>query len=625
MNGFNLSNIQNAMLGSTQVSALYYGSKLIWENYNDYSIEYFTIEPTTSDGADVLITKATQDQSVNLSYSTDLINWTSVTINTYGANYTLLDHIFYGDKMYIKGINNALGVVGGNGFRIYAIEPYKVYGNVMSLLYGDNFANQTTLTDSYSFSSLFNNSNNGLTDASNLILPATTLTGYCYSKMFQNCKQLTKAPALPATTLANYCYYNMFLGCTSLTSAPILPATTLAENCYYQMFRNCTSLMYIKTLATDISANNSHYNFTSGVNTTGGTFVKNYNTQWPTGTDGIPSGWNVSYIYNVNIDNTIQNGTITSNIAYALPNETVILTVTPDPHYTLQSLTIVDANDNPVTVTNNQFTMPNSNVTVSALFNVNYNEMYLTIESQAANNRISWKAYNSSYPANISYSTDLINWTSKRSTTYGTTLATLGNGDILYLKGSIIGLGPNRQNYFTSSGKFKVYGNIMSLTNGDNFVSATSLGSDYQLQKLFYNNSYLTDASNLVLPAKTLTPCCYYEMFRGCGSLVSAPQLPATTLSNSCYASMFRSCTSLTTVPELPATTLQTYCYSFMFYDCSSLNSIKCLATNISGSGCLNNWLSNVASSGTFYKDASMTLFPEGASGIPSGWTVVDV
>ena len=34
--------------------------------------------------------------------------------------------------------------------------------------------------------------------------------------MFQDCTNLTQAPALPATTLAAHCYYSMFLDCTSL-------------------------------------------------------------------------------------------------------------------------------------------------------------------------------------------------------------------------------------------------------------------------------------------------------------------------------------------------------------------------------------------------------------------------
>ena len=87
---------------------------------------------------------------------------------------------------------------------------------------------------------------------------------------------------------------------------------------------------------------------------------------------------------------------------------------------------------------------------------------------------------------------------------------------------------------------------------------------------------------------------------------------------------MFNGCTGLTTAPELPATTLASNCYNQMFKDCSSLSSIKCLATNISASDCTYNWVTSVASSGTFTKASSMTRWKTGNNGIPNDWTVVD-
>ena len=141
-----------------------------------------------------------------------------------------------------------------------------VQGNVMSLVYGDDFIGRTDLLVSNRFMGLFY-SGTGLTSAENLILPALYLTDSCYRSMFTNC--------------------------TSLTTAPVLPATTLATYCYYQMFRGCTSLNYIKCLATDISAPNSTYNWVYGV-ANSGTFVKAASMSgWYTGTSGIPTGWTI--------------------------------------------------------------------------------------------------------------------------------------------------------------------------------------------------------------------------------------------------------------------------------------------------------------------------------------------
>ena len=120
-------------------------------------------------------------------------------------------------------------------------------------------------------------------------------------------------------------------------------------------------------------------------------------------------------------------------------------------------------------------------------------------------------------------------------------------------------------------------------------------------------------------------PCdyCFSQLFQGCTSLTTAPELPATALTSSCYAYMFYGCTSLTTAPELPATTLADNCYGAMFEGCTNLNSVTCLATNISANDCTNSWLYGVSSTGTFTTPAS-TNWPTGDDGIPSGWTRVD-
>lgn len=127
-----------------------------------------------------------------------------------------------------------------------------------------------------------------------------------------------------------------------------------------------------------------------------------------------------------------------------------------------------------------------------------------------------------------------------------------------------------------------------------------------------------------ILPATTLAQYCYSGMFVGCKSLITAPALPSTTLETMCYNEMFYGCTSLTTAPALPATTLKFMCYSAMFRNCTSLNHIKCLATDISASNCTSNWVSVVASTGTFVKAPSMTSWTTGKGGIPTGWTVID-
>lgn len=186
--------------------------------------------------------------------------------------------------------NNGIG-------RFISSGLFEAEGNAMSLKYGDNFIGQTTLTDDYSFCSLFSNYDDvvlwfsKLANAENLVLPATSLTTGCYAQMFIDCYDLTKAPVLPATTLADLCYFCMFQSCKSLTTAPVLPAATLSWYSYFQMFYYCTNLNSITCLATDISATNSTQYWTENV-ASSGTFYKNPSmNNWTTGDSGIPSGW----------------------------------------------------------------------------------------------------------------------------------------------------------------------------------------------------------------------------------------------------------------------------------------------------------------------------------------------
>ena len=83
--------------------------------------------------------------------------------------------------------------------------------------------------------------------------------------------------------------------------------------------------------------------------------------------------------------------------------------------------------------------------------------------------------------------------------------------------------------------------------------------------------------------------------------------------------------TGITTSPDLPALTLENYCYHYMFRNCSSLNRVKALFTTTPSSSFTYNWLSNVASTGTFIKNANATWTTTGANGIPTGWTVETV
>ena len=179
---------------------------------------------------------------------------------------------------------------------------------------------------------------------------------------------------------------------------------------------------------------------------------------------------------------------------------------------------------------------------------------------------------------------------------------------------------PTNYGKFFSNCQFEVFGNVMSIIDSENFANANVIHED--LSYLFDNCTKLVNAENLILPATTLASNCYESMFYGCTGLTTAPELPATTLASGCYSGMFYGCTSLVNAPTLPATTLASECYESMFSGCTKLNYIKAMFTTKPSTTYTSSWVSGVASSGRFVKNATATWNVTGDNGIPSGWTV---
>jgi len=356
--------------------------------------------------------------------------------------------------------------------------------------------------------------------------------------------------------------------------------------------------------------------------------------------------------------------------------------------------------------------VPNTPEQIGAI--PDYSKQYLTFESLSDNTHLYFRSTRGGESCTISASSDngktWNEYTSSNSANNnnGTLIATLMKGQKVMIKGNIISLftgrGYSRFNGLEGDGSLILYGNIMSLAFGDDFIGKTSMKKTVQEPTYEYDETTgqdvivgyedveenicfgwvfetilnLVSAENLILPAvdmfdgyngayegmfhncislvkapsilpattlasncywkmfedcfslqnapelpaTTLASGCYQYMFYGCESLTTAPELPATTLANSCYGFMFEGCSSLTTAPELPATTLATSCYSAMFQGCTRLNYIKAMFTTTPSKTYTNNWVSGVASAGTFVKNSDATWDVTGANGVPTGWTI---
>lgn len=208
----------------------------------NFANEYFTIHVLSSGTITFTTTTPTGSASpyiIEIDYSVNEGMWEGILSSTTGS---LLGTFNTGDKIRVKGTNP----LSNKSNRLYSnyfggTAEVEVYGNILSLVHGDNFTNFNACTQIYEFTRVFYNYSN-LKSAQHLVFPATCYED-CYNSMFENCTGLTIAPEQLSTTLAENCYNSMFQGCTSLLIIPPLPVTSLAPGCYKDMFRGCTSLI----------------------------------------------------------------------------------------------------------------------------------------------------------------------------------------------------------------------------------------------------------------------------------------------------------------------------------------------------------------------------------------------
>ena len=464
----------------------------------------------------------------------------------------------------------------------------EIYGNIMSLLFGDDFIGKTSLEGYDDCLSYVFSDNSDLISAKNLILPATTLAGSCYYGMFKGCTSLVEAPELPATVLANNCYQYMFQDCSSLIYVPELPATTLANNCYLQMFNGCSSLVNAPELSATTLAEYCYAGMFGGCTS----LVEAPELPATTLANGCYYGMFNGCSSLVNAPK-LPSTELASGCYYSMFNGCTSLVEAPE----LPSTTLVSscyANMFQGCTNLNKVTMLATDISATDCLNdwlsgvsetgtfvkesgvsipsgpsgipEGWNavafgcDKYFTIEAlESGSVSFTSKLTGSKYSVNDSEWVEITG-----PLTFG-----VSENDTVRLSSVSSSMSSNP---FSVSCKYEVYGNIMSLLFGDDFVGKTSLeGYDKCFKGMFIFDSTLVSAMRLILPATTLANNCYGSMFAGCMDLVNAPELPATTLANDCYQIMFGRCSSLVNAPELPATTLATNCYREMFVSCSSL------------------------------------------------------
>lgn len=566
-----------------------------------------------------------------------------------------------GQKIMFFG-NNASYYPGDEPSNISGTTDFYAYGNIMSLITSTGYSTAKTLIEAYAFSEIFAGSSHLKSHSSKpLLLPATTLAEWCYSAMFQNCSNLTKAPVLPAKTLSEGCYENMFSGCTRLNYVKCMAEGTV------------DGFIYTSDWLEDVPSS--------------GTFVKATGSTWSKNSQsGIPSGWTV-----------INNG--------EEPDEEEEQEEKPEETYpNIQStpLTIEAIVGGTVTFKNKAAGSVTYKIDGGAAQTISAKSTK-TI-SVSAGQKVRFFGNNTAYAtgmgddeySNITSNMDFYAYGNIMSLVKSENFAETKTLTAPYTFAGLFNKNSHLKNHASNALLLPattlaehcyayMFDGCTRLTSAP-ALPATNLAVSCYL-RMFYDCTGLTTAPVLPattlaprcyegmfggctsltkapeLPATTLASMCYYGMFKGCTSLTKAPELPATTLVSSCYSQLFSGCTSLTKAPELPATTLASSCYYCMFKgctsltkapdllaktlvsncywqmfsDCTNLSYVKCLATNITedrteAKKYISSWLNKVASTGTFVKAAgvtwpignvSTTTTNKGIGGIPKNWTIL--
>lgn len=636
--------LENIIFNGNDVQRIVYNSVEIWRKVQPFENQYLTIE-CIEDGDfsfDGTWMSNYASYDITLYYSKNGGAWTEI----HSTTPTTLSCLS-GDQFRFKGINDAISPMvdttqSSNSFR-FTSGDFAVYGNVMSVLFGDNFktATLTTGVNDYAFKDLFNQmniTNNSLTDVENLILP-DVLTPHCFRAMFQYSK-IYSAPKLPATTLAEACYRYMFGSCTNLRSAPDLPATTLVDYCYYGMFNGCTNLLSIKCLATSgINTNNSTTIWVLNINTFG-TFYKDKDATWPSGNNGIPTRWTAQDIHTTVPDVptiTCENNlvTITSDqantIYYRIYGSSAWSEYNSS--FSISATTTYEA------FASNEIGDSNICDPVECVYQ-SFDSQYFTVELIETGTFL-WKMTGSGASYTIEYSKNGGSWTSITSDTTGIIITGV-SGDKFRFRGNNVRYTVNNSStynrnysFFDFTVKCNIYGNIMSLINGDNFIGTSLTSSNtYAFCSLFKpsnttTGSYLNSANNLILPTGSTTGC-FRAMFAFSTRMIDGPKeirlSENGTATHVCYY-MFQSCNMMEVGPDLPteANTGQ-YIYQQMFNGCAVLKSVKCLLNNptFTTTGTCYRMFYGVSTAGTLYKNPTATWGTTGANGVPTNWTVVD-
>lgn len=233
--------------------------------YAEYMEQYLTFEMLEAGTVNLFVDRACTDKTVWYSidngetwvgtehvYMTSSQNITTPSLNV-------------GDKVLWKSISTdgSFSKDYSAVCRFSTTGNCNIYGNVLSLIYSDNFINQDSLVDGFQQLRANFKLCSKIISAENLVIPISVIKGYVCTEMFDSCTALEKGPVFISTDIQSQALYEIFEGCTSLASTAILADVV------------------------NTSQNNWARNVPSN-----GVLTKKTGTTW----NLLPTGWTINYI-----------------------------------------------------------------------------------------------------------------------------------------------------------------------------------------------------------------------------------------------------------------------------------------------------------------------------------------
>ena len=241
-------------------------------------------------------------------------------------------------------------------------------------------------------------------------------------------------------------------------------------------------------------------------------------------------------------------------------------------------------------------------------------------------------AYSQGAAPDLEYSRDGVNFTPWPYTTGSTTMGGLRHtfdpitlasvGDRIYLRGDNESFGDSYSadaSVFLLSGRLRCGGDIRSIFARD--LSATVARFHPMMCDYSGDHFALLNAPDIRV-WRSVAVDAFNGFLSYCEAVTELPSdyLPWTVLAEGCYRGIFIM-SGVRKAPVLPAFIVPSRAYAYMFWECANLDEIEAHATELE-EGATINMTDGVAASGVFRKAAAMEGWPQGADGIPDGWTV---